>query len=255
MFIVAIIYSLVITGQWEEPFSYLILSHAALVTLISILFFLLFRNIYYFAIPKISIKVIKWCALIFIGVIYISLLLSCEHFLYHYYFIEQYPAFLDTFFIRALIFTLFYSIIALYYSFQIILNQIDKSATEIIEEEIRQEMSNVGSDSIMERISIITNKGIKVIDIAEIISLRANGDYVLITTSEGTWLKEQTMKYFETSLPPKDFVRIHRSHIVNITYISRIERNGDKKLLLLKNGDHIPISATGDKALRIKLNL
>lgn len=124
-----------------------------------------------------------------------------------------------------------------------------------MQEDILETLQNTPSNTIIERVNINTPTGTEIIGVNEIISLKANGDYVMISTQNGRWIKEQTMKYFESSLPPKDFVRIHRSHIINIAAISRIERTGEKKMVLLTNGEKLPVSATGDKALRIKLGL
>jgi DNA-binding LytR/AlgR family response regulator len=50
-------------------------------------------------------------------------------------------------------------------------------------------------------------------------------------------------------------VRVHRSYIVNINKISKIERYGQKQLLQLTSGERLRVSANGYKALREKLNL
>ena len=71
----------------------------------------------------------------------------------------------------------------------------------------------------------------------------ADGDYISIHTQEGNWLKEQTMKYTEELLPPNKFVRIHRSYIVNVDQISRIERYGERQQVVLHNKEKIKISA------------
>jgi len=63
------------------------------------------------------------------------------------------------------------------------------------------------------------------------------------------------MKSYEAQLPPDKFVRVHRSYIVNISKISKIERYGQKQLLQLTSGECLRISANGYKALREKLNL
>ncbi|OJV74921.1 MAG: hypothetical protein BGO34_07925 [Bacteroidia bacterium 44-10] len=64
------------------------------------------------------------------------------------------------------------------------------------------------------------------------------------------------MKYFETGLPSMQFVRVHRSYIVNVEKILRIEMyEKQNQMLTLKNGDKIRASVTGYKALRTVLNL
>ena len=91
---------------------------------------------------------------------------------------------------------------------------------------------------------------------ADIICLQADGDYVQIITATGKYLKEQTMKYFDENLPASLFVRVHRSCIVNIQTIARIELyDKQNQQLTLKNGHQIKVSQAGYKTLRAKLHL
>lgn len=53
--------------------------------------------------------------------------------------------------------------------------------------------------------------------------LEAQDDYVMIYTKDDRFLKQQTMKFFERHLDPELFVRVHRSYIVNVQAIDRIE--------------------------------
>ncbi|MDR1456423.1 MAG: LytTR family transcriptional regulator DNA-binding domain-containing protein [Tannerella sp.] len=107
----------------------------------------------------------------------------------------------------------------------------------------------------VERITVRNGQKIKIISVEEILYLQAEGDYVSIRTVEGRWLKEQTMKYSEEILPADRFVRIHRSYIVNITHISRIERYGEQQSVILHNGERIRISATRYQLLRRRLDI
>jgi hypothetical protein len=107
----------------------------------------------------------------------------------------------------------------------------------------------------VERITVRNGQKIKIIPVEEILYLQADGDYVSIRTAEGRWLKEQTMKYSEEILPLDRFVRIHRSYIVNITHISRIERYGEQQSIILHNGERIRISAARYQLLRRRLDI
>jgi hypothetical protein len=109
---------------------------------------------------------------------------------------------------------------------------------------------------ILERIAVKSGSKIHVVTIPEILFLQADGDYVQIFTLNGKYLKEQTMKYFEEHLPVNQFVRVHRSVIVNVEMISRIELyEKQNQLLTLKNGQQIKTSPAGYKILRATLNL
>jgi hypothetical protein len=101
-----------------------------------------------------------------------------------------------------------------------------------------------------DRITVRTGQRIKIIPIEDIIYIKADGDYISIKTSDGNWLKEQTMKYTEDMLPADRFVRIHRSYIVNVNHISRIERYGEKQQVELHNNEKIKISPARYQTLR-----
>ena len=109
---------------------------------------------------------------------------------------------------------------------------------------------------ILERIAVKTGQKIHVVMLPDIHYLQSDGDYVQIHTTQGKFLKEQTMKYFEEHLPLSQFVRIHRSCIVNIEKIARIELyEKQSHLITLKDGQRIKVSTAGYKALRVALGL
>ena len=109
---------------------------------------------------------------------------------------------------------------------------------------------------VIDRISVKDGARIHIIDLEEILYLQASGDYVTIFTTTGQYLKEQTMKYFEQSLPSPAFVRIHRSTIVHTAQIARIELFGKETYQVrLKNGVTLRASHSGYKLLKEKLAL
>jgi two-component system LytT family response regulator len=104
---------------------------------------------------------------------------------------------------------------------------------------------------------IVVRKGnaINLIPVEQIRYVESQDDYVMIHHSEGKALKQQTMKFYEENLPKTDFVRIHRSFIVNISEINRIEPYGkDNHVAILKSGDKLSVSRAGYKQLREDLN-
>ena len=111
------------------------------------------------------------------------------------------------------------------------------------------------SDEILERVVVKTGKKINVIVTGEIDYLEAQDDYVMLFCSSGKYLKQKTMNYFETHLDPKKFVRVHRSFIVNIDQINRIELyEKESYRIRLKKGDTVPVSKTGLKKLKSGLD-
>ena len=108
----------------------------------------------------------------------------------------------------------------------------------------------------IDRITVKDGSKIHLIKTDELIYIQACGDYVMLITPSGEYLKEQTMKYFETHLPSDTFVRVHGSTIVNVTQISRVELFGKETYqLLLKNGVKLRVSLSGYRLLKERLGL
>lgn len=117
---------------------------------------------------------------------------------------------------------------------------------QLVEEESEQ----------IEHVAVKNGQKIDIIPIAEIIHLQAEGDYVMIHSTKGRFLKEQTMKSFELQLPSNRFVRVHRSNIINIDYIAQIELyEKQSQIIKLKNGTQVKISSNGYKQLKKVLGL
>jgi two-component system LytT family response regulator len=97
---------------------------------------------------------------------------------------------------------------------------------------------------------------IRIIPVEDIHYLEAADDYVKIHTREGGFLKNKTMGHFETILNQNQFVRTHRSYMVNITEITRIDPyEKDNHLAILKTGVRVPVSKTGYVKLKSVLGL
>jgi hypothetical protein len=115
--------------------------------------------------------------------------------------------------------------------------------------------TEIEENNILERIAVKNKQKIHLIPLDEIVYFQSFGDYVYIVTPSNKYLKEETMKYFETHLP-KTFVRVHRSYIINIEYISRIESSGRRtQQVALKTGEWVNTSAIGYKTLKEILKL
>lgn len=147
-------------------------------------------------------------------------------------------------------------------------NGISNDSSEENSEEYRgnPEFNNAGDGEIsrnpdskmqwIEKIAVKVGQEINIIAVSDILFIQAEGDYVMIQTTTGHFIKEKTMKYFEECLPPAKFVRIHRSTIVNINMISRIELY-EKQLyrITLKSGQQLKASVSGYKLLKDTLQL
>ena len=131
-------------------------------------------------------------------------------------------------------------------------SRIDPEDTRIVEQSEDMAMT----EGFIERVSIKTGGKIVIISVPDIIYIQSYGDYVNLITENGKFVKEQTMKYFETNLPQHLFVRVHRSYIVNISKISGLELYAKQsQQIVLSNGERLRISATGYKILKRHLSL
>jgi two-component system LytT family response regulator len=107
-----------------------------------------------------------------------------------------------------------------------------------------------------ERIVVKTGTKVKIIPVQDVIYLAADDDYVSVYTAEGSYLKNKTMNFFETMLDPRYFVRVHRSYIIAIQQITRIDPyEKDAHLAILKSGAKIPVSKTGYVKLKQVLGI
>jgi hypothetical protein len=134
-----------------------------------------------------------------------------------------------------------------------------KRRSELQEEEVPELPSVQGSTekkNPLETISVRSGQKIHRVPVSDILFLQADGDYVLIHTAEGKFLKEQTMKFFEENLPAERFVRIHRSCIVHAECISKLELYEKQNYrITLRTGQVLKVSAAGYKQLKSALQL
>lgn len=105
---------------------------------------------------------------------------------------------------------------------------------------------NAIPEKFLERILIKKGSVLKVIPVNTIVFLAADDDYVNIHTLEGDYLINRTLTYYEKNLDPSSFVRVHRSFIVKIDQIQRIEPyEKESYRAILKDDTRINISKTG----------
>lgn len=84
----------------------------------------------------------------------------------------------------------------------------------------------------------------------------ADDDQVKLSTAEGIYYKNKTMGFFEQTLEPNQFIRIHRSYIINLSQITRMElKEKDSYVVLLKSDIWLPVSKTGYLKLKAALGL
>ena len=96
---------------------------------------------------------------------------------------------------------------------------------------------------------------VTLIPVAKLEYAEAQDDYVGLASEGKKHLKQQTIASLEASLDPALFVRIHRSYIVNLERVVRIEPYGkDSRLAILSTGARLPVSKTGYARLKSLLD-
>ena len=123
-----------------------------------------------------------------------------------------------------------------------------KLETEKLQETLEEES--------LERIVVKTGAQIKIIPVQQINYLEAYDDYVKIHTNDGMYLKNKTMSSFEKQLDGKQFVRVHRSFIVRVDLLQKIEpMEKDGYIATLSSGGKVNISKSGYARLKQVIGL
>ena len=90
-----------------------------------------------------------------------------------------------------------------------------------------------------------------VVAVEQITYVEAQDDYIQIHTQDKAWLKTQSLSDLEAQLDPAKFIRVHRSFLVNIEFVSNIERiSKDGLVAVLRDGTQIAVSRAGHERLR-----
>ena len=100
------------------------------------------------------------------------------------------------------------------------------------------------------RILVRDGPRVHVIPAAKIDYAQAQDDYVCFRFEGKDYLKEQTLAVVEASLDPAKFVRIHRSYILNMDRLARVELDArENRVATLADGHRLPVSRAGYQRL------
>lgn len=124
------------------------------------------------------------------------------------------------------------------------------------QEQAKKMVDTISASPSLERIVVKTGSKINVIPTDALICLEADDDYVKLHTENGVYLKNKTMSFFEKELDPSIFVRIHRSYIVRIENIVRLEPfEKDSHVAILNNNMKVNVSKSGYARLKQVLDI
>jgi two-component system LytT family response regulator len=103
----------------------------------------------------------------------------------------------------------------------------------------------------IDRVVVKTNQKISIIPTEQINYIQAQDDYVMLFTEQGKFLKQKTMKFFESRLNPEEFIRLHRSYISKLDWINEINLlEKETYQVTLKDGEKLPVSRSGYAKLK-----
>ncbi|MFN2443386.1 MAG: LytR/AlgR family response regulator transcription factor [Thermoanaerobaculia bacterium] len=104
----------------------------------------------------------------------------------------------------------------------------------------------------LQRVLVRLEEGkIEVVPVARIDYVEAQDDAIVIVSGEARLRKQQTLGDLERDLDPARFVRIHRSYLLNLDRLSRVEPYAkDSRIALLRDGTKLPVSRSGYARLR-----
>jgi two-component system LytT family response regulator len=98
----------------------------------------------------------------------------------------------------------------------------------------------------LERVLIRDGPQVHVLPVETIDFIEAQDDYAAFHAAGKSYLKEQTLAELESRLDPARFVRVHRSFIVNVERIARVELYAkDSRIAILRDGKKLPVSRAG----------
>ena len=117
-----------------------------------------------------------------------------------------------------------------------------------------EELSNFRpGEAFIDRVVVKDRHKIHIITADQIRYIESLDDYVMIYTHDGRHMKQKTMKYFENNLDPKNFIRIHRSYIVQVDNIAEIQQyEKESYIVILKDNakTKLKVSKTGYKKIK-----
>ena len=103
----------------------------------------------------------------------------------------------------------------------------------------------------LNRILIRSGSSVKVIPVDKIMYFEAQDDFVEVHTEQGSYLKYERLGRLEKLLDSKTFIRVHRSFLLNIDYLMKLEPySKESRQAYLKNGNVVQVSKSGYKKLR-----
>lgn len=127
---------------------------------------------------------------------------------------------------------------------------LDVAARRSTEERAGRLLDMLGGDLKMRperapRVAVRDKNRIVFVDLAELVSAEAQGNYVLLQQKSGSYLLRETLTKLAEKLGPHGFIRIHRSVLVNVAFVETIEPGiGSEYILRTRTGKEYQVTRT-----------
>jgi NO-binding membrane sensor protein with MHYT domain len=104
------------------------------------------------------------------------------------------------------------------------------------------------------KIPVASNKSTILLDLEKIVSIQAEEHYSRVFTADASYFCGLSVSELEVRLDPETFLRVHRSHIVNLQRATSFERRNDQGVILIE-GREVPVSRSKVPKLRAALGI
>lgn len=105
------------------------------------------------------------------------------------------------------------------------------------------------------KLPVHKQKKVMLVDLTEVVHFKAEGHYTTVYTKAEDYLCNLSLSELEARLPPEKFVRVHRSHMINLSFAKSFEKEDDQCNIVMMNDVTIPISRSKVKMLKKMLGL
>jgi two-component system, LytTR family, response regulator len=131
----------------------------------------------------------------------------------------------------------------------------ERISAEGTNSDVADKVSDYPREEYLGRIVVKDRHKIHIIPVDQVRYIESMDDYVMIYTKESHFMKQKTMKYFESALDPRNFIRIHRSYIVKVDEINQLQQyEKESYIVILHDKTKLKVSKTGYKNLKDVLN-
>ncbi len=107
----------------------------------------------------------------------------------------------------------------------------------------------------LQKIPTVSQQRIVLLDVDEVLAIQSDGHSTLVRTASGTQSCNLNIGDLEARLDPERFLRVHRSHIVNLSAVTQVQRDGGRTALRLGPQLDVPVSRSSSAAVLARLGL